>query len=159
MIEEAQSLLDHVQALNNEVWGIVGEIKPEQWSLVSEEEGWPLPLVVRHIGRGYANTALWIQAIVDQQTIPVTMDTINQDNAELAQEFGNVTSEEALAYTKASIAKLEQRVTSLTPAQAEASTPMALLGETPLTPQIALTMVLGSHTRGHLQSIKDTISR
>lgn len=89
------SLVESFNTLNGELVDFVQGCSDADWHKVTAAEGWPVGVTARHIAVAHYPVIEWVQMIVQGDPLPpVTMDTIDQLNAQHAAEHQDCTQSE-----------------------------------------------------------------
>ena len=98
MSKKAKELAEKFTTLNNEMLAIVENCTDEDWQKVCGGEQWAVGVVAHHVAAGHFGAIDFVRMIVAGEAIPeITMETIDQMNAQHAKEHANCTREEVLA--------------------------------------------------------------
>ena len=94
----SQRTKELVAGFNNEFIAFVDNCSDEDWRKVCSGEGWTVGVVAHHVAAGHFGAIDFVRMIVAGEAIPeITMETIDQMNAQHAKEHANCTREEVLA--------------------------------------------------------------
>ena len=97
MSKKANKLAEKFTTFNNEMLAIVENCTDEDWQKVCGGEQWTVGMVAHHVAAGHYSSLDLVKMIVAGETLPpLTMDTIDQMNAQHAQENADCTREEVL---------------------------------------------------------------
>ena len=98
MSKKANKLAEKFTTFNNEFIAFVDNCSDEDWRKVCSGEGWTVGVVAHHVAAGHFGAIDFVRMIVAGEAIPeITMETIDQMNAQHAKEHANCTREEVLA--------------------------------------------------------------
>ena len=98
MSQRTKELVERVTAFNNDFISFVENCSDEEWRKVCSGEGWTVGVVAHHVAAGHLGAIDFVRMIVAGETIPeITMEAIDQMNAQHAKEHANCTQEEVLA--------------------------------------------------------------
>ena len=153
----AQDLAATLVKAYGEVIKTVETLTEEQWRLKSEDEGWPLCVVARHIAT--RSGIIGLEGMINENPTLVAQDMEDLDsrNAQDAHEFADYTKKEALELLRDISSQIEQMVAGLTEDQ------LKLRGEVVTRGQVTvdqwITIMMGFHLESHYGSILRTISQ
>ena len=98
MSQRTKELVARFTGFNNEFIAFVDNCSDEDWRKVCSGEGWTVGVVAHHVAAGHFGAIDFVRMIVAGEAIPeITMETIDQMNAQHAKEHANCTTEEVLA--------------------------------------------------------------
>ena len=98
MSQRTKELFERVTAFNNEFIAFVDNCSDEEWRKVCSGEGWTVGVVAHHVAAGHFGAIDFVRMIVAGEAIPeITMEAIDQMNAQHAKEHANCTQAEVLA--------------------------------------------------------------
>jgi uncharacterized damage-inducible protein DinB len=153
MGQRSQGLADRFEQANREIIATVERCSDAQWKSKTSGESWSVGVVAHHVAQSHEGIAGLVQKIATAQSMPgLTMDMIDQGNAEHAKKFANVTKDETLALLRKNGTAAASAVRGLSDEQLDRSAP--LIGGQPMTAQQAIERILIGHVEGHHDSIK-----
>ena len=98
MSQRAKEIAARFTTFNKEMITFVDNCSDEEWRKVCSGEGWTVGVVAHHVAAGHFGAIDFVRMIVAGEAIPeITMETIDQMNAQHAKEHANCTREEVLA--------------------------------------------------------------
>ncbi|MGB7033454.1 MAG: DinB family protein [Syntrophobacteria bacterium] len=98
MSQRTKELVARFKGFNNEFIAFVDNCSDEDWRKVCSGEGWTVGVVAHHVAAGHFGAIDFVRMIVAGEAIPeITMEAIDQMNAQHAKEHTNCTREEVLA--------------------------------------------------------------
>ena len=98
MSQSTRELVERFIAFNNDFIAFVANCSDEEWRKVCSGEGWTVGVVAHHVAAGHFGTLNLVRMIVAEEAIPeITMEAIDQMNAQHAKEHAHCTREEVLA--------------------------------------------------------------
>ena len=98
MSQRTKELVARFTGFNNEFIAFVDNCSDEDWRKVCSGEGWTVGVVAHHVAAGHFGAIDLVRMIVAGEAIPeITMEAIDQMNAQHAKEHTNCTREEVLA--------------------------------------------------------------
>ncbi len=98
MSQKTKELVARFTGFNNEFIAFVDNCSDEDWRKVCSGEGWTVGVVAHHVAAGHFGAIDFVRMIVAGEAIPeITMEAIDQMNAQHAKEHTNCTREEVLA--------------------------------------------------------------
>ena len=97
MNQGTKELVERFTAFNNDFIAFVDNCSDEEWRKVCSGEGWTVGVVAHHVAAGHFGAIDLVKLIVAGEAIPqITMEAIDQMNAQHAKEHANCTKEEVL---------------------------------------------------------------
>ncbi len=101
MSQRAQELAEKFAAFNGEVIALVEDCSAQDWAKTCAGEQWSVGVVARHLAAGHYSVVNLIELVVSGQPLPeITMEAIDQTNAEHAREHADCTQEEVLGFLR-----------------------------------------------------------
>jgi hypothetical protein len=98
MSQRTKELVERFTAFKNDFIAFVDNCSDEDWQKVCGGEQWAVGVVAHHVAAGHFGAIDFVRMIVAGEAIPeITMETIDQMNAQHAKEHANCTTEEVLA--------------------------------------------------------------
>ncbi len=98
MSQRTKELVERFTAFKNNFIAFVDNCSDEDWRKVCSGEGWTVGVVAHHVAAGHFGAIDFVRMIVAGEAMPeITMETIDQMNAQHAKEHANCTREEVLA--------------------------------------------------------------
>jgi hypothetical protein len=156
----AQALAQQFEQANQEVITVVERCGVERWQAICAAEEWPVAVVAHHIASVTEVVTGWVQALAGGQGAPsVTMAEIDEMNRQHAEQYAGCTRAEALELLVHSGSAASAVVRALDDAALERSAPFPLFGGQVLSVEQLITLILISHPRGHLESIRATVEQ
>jgi uncharacterized damage-inducible protein DinB len=156
MSERAESLAEQFEAVNGELIAAVEAASDEDWKRTCQGEGWSVAVTAHHIASSNNAVAGFVQAIATGQQIPpITMEMIDQGNAQHALEYANCSREETLELLRDGGAQTVKRLRGLSDEQLDRTAVFAAMDNAELSAQQFAEMILIGHSKQHLQSIRD----
>ena len=152
MASTGESLAEKFEATNRELLGVVEGLSDKHWRMVCEGEGWPVGVTAHHVAESLGAVTGLVQAVATGAQIPpITMDMLNQGNAEHAVRAANVTKAETAKLLRENIAAGATLLRGLDDSQF-AGTAMLPFGEMSAA-QIVEGIMIG-HTGMHIEGIR-----
>lgn len=152
MSERAKALADQFDQANGDLIRTVEKSSEAQWKATCAGEKWPVGVTAHHVAGGHETIAGIVQQIATGQPLPnITMEMIDQNNAQHAEQFKNCTREETAALLRSTGAKASATVRGLSDAQL-ARTARLMGGE--MSAQQFIERVLLGHLASHGASIR-----
>ena len=97
MNQRTKELVERFTAFNNDFIAFVGNCSDEEWRKVCSGEEWTVGVVAHHVAAGHFGAIDLVRMIVAGEAMPeITMEAIDQMNAQHAKEHANCTQEEVL---------------------------------------------------------------
>src|SRR5947209_7791886 len=121
MSERAEAYAKQFEAANADLIKTVEGLSDAQWQKKTAPEGWTVGCVAHHIGSSHGPVSGLAMALASGQTVPLTMDMINQGNAQHAQEHANVSKADALKALREGGAQAAAAVRTLSDEQLESA--------------------------------------
>lgn len=98
MSQKTKELGERFTAFSNDFIAFVENCTNEDWQKVCSGEGWTVAVVAHHVAAGHFGAIDFVRMIVAGEAIPeITMEAIDQMNAQHAKEHANCTQAEVLA--------------------------------------------------------------
>jgi uncharacterized damage-inducible protein DinB len=155
MGQRSQALAEQFEQVNRQITTTIERCSDAQWKTKTSGETWPVGVVAHHVAQSHEGIAGLVRMIASgQQAPPITMEMIDQGNAEHAKQFANVTREETLALIKKNGAAAASAVRGLSDEQLDRSA--TVLGG-PMTAQQVIERILIGHVKGHHDSIQAAV--
>lgn len=157
MGRRASDLASRLKTANDDVVATVESLSNEQWRGTTKEEGWTVAATAHHIGATYPVVLPLVQAITAGQAMPpISMDFINQGNAQHAKDFASCDRAEALSLLRDGCESTVSIIGTLSDEQLDLTA--QLLQEGPvMTAEQIIEGILISHAQVHWASIKEAI--
>lgn len=97
MSQRTKELVERFTAFSNDFIAFVESCTNEDWQKVCEGEQWTVGVVARHVAAGHLGTIDFVKLIVAGEALPeLTMETIDQMNAQHAKKHAHCTRDEVL---------------------------------------------------------------
>ena len=98
MSQRTKELMERFTAFSSDFISFVENCTDEDWQKVCGGEQWTVGVVAHHVAGGHLGAIDFVRMIVAGEAIPeITMEAIDQMNAQHAKEHANCTREEVLA--------------------------------------------------------------
>jgi uncharacterized damage-inducible protein DinB len=153
----AEELADRFVRANEELIALAEGCSEAQWRARCDAEGWPVGVVVHHVADDYAALLAVIEAVAVGGPAPVvTRKELAGRNAEHARRFAACTREETVALLRRNGAAVARVIRGLDDDQLRRTG--EVLGRETSVAQLVETVLL-AHVRGHMASIRATVSR
>jgi uncharacterized damage-inducible protein DinB len=153
MASRGQELAQRFEQANEEMIRAVEGCSDEQWRAKCAGEGWSVGVVAHHVAGGHQGIAGLVNAVATGQPVPsITMEQIDQGNAQHAQQHANCTKQETLDMLRQNGEAAAGTVRGLSDEQLSRTAP--LLGGPPMSAGQMVERILIGHVQGHLDSIK-----
>ncbi len=154
MRQRAKELSERFMSFNNEVIAFVEKCSDENWEKVTSGEKWPVGVVARHIAAGHYGAYDLAKMIVDGEQLPeITMEAIDQGNAQHAEKHANCTKDEVLGILREKGSSIAEYVAGLDDADLDRTSNLALVGGTISAQQFLENIIIHSGTE-HLTNMK-----
>ncbi|MCB0104269.1 MAG: maleylpyruvate isomerase N-terminal domain-containing protein [Caldilineaceae bacterium] len=156
-LQTVQELSNRFVALNQAVLAFVRACSPTQWQAITAAEGWPVGVTARHIAVAHYPVIEWVRMIVNGQPLPpVTMDNVDQLNAQHAESHALCTQEEVCELLATNSANVVAYLQSLPPI-ALAGQGYLKLFESEISAEQLFVAVLLDGVANHFNSIKAAV--
>ena len=150
----AGDLVQRFNALNEDLLNFVQTCDSADWTKVTEAEGWQVGVTARHIAVAHYPVIEWVQMIVQGDVLPpVTMQTIDQINAQHAAEHQRCTKEEVVDLLRTNHAKVIAYLETLGDEDLARQGYLTLF-DADVSASTLFTAVLIDATAAHLESMK-----
>ena len=98
MSQRTKELVERFTAFSNDFISFVENCTDEEWQKVCGGEQWTVGVVAHHVAAGHLGAIDLVRMIVAGEAMPeISMEAIDQMNAQHAKEHANCTQEEVLA--------------------------------------------------------------
>ncbi len=155
--ENVEALVQQFNKLNEDLLHFVETCDAANWNKVTLIEGWPVGVTARHIGVAHYPVIEWVQMIVQGTPLPpVTMDTIDQLNAQHAEAHRDCTQKEVAALLQRNHAKVIVYLQTIDDADLARQGYLKLFDADVSAAQLFTTILLKS-VATHLDSLKKSI--
>ncbi len=154
MSQRTKELVELFTAFNNDFIAFVDNCSDEDWRTVCSDEGWTVGVVAHHVAAGHYSSLDLVKMIVAGETLPpLTMDTIDQMNAQHAQENADCTREEVLGLLRKNGSAFASYLEGLSEADLVRTGYLAAIGGD-VSAQQLIEMVILQSAGEHLDSMK-----
>jgi hypothetical protein len=154
MSQRTKELVARFTAFNKDFIGFVDNCSDEDWLKVCSDEGWTVGLVAHHVAAGHFGAIDFVRMIVAGESIPeITMETIDQMNAQHAKEHANCTREEVLGLLRENGSAFARYLEGLSEADLVRTGYLAAIGGD-ISAQQLIDMVILQSGGEHLDSMK-----
>lgn len=154
MSQRAKELAERFRVFNNEVISFVENCSDRDWRKVCSGEEWTVAVVAHHLAAGHYGALDLAKMIVAGEPLPqLSMDVIDQMNAQHAQEHANCTQSEVLGILREQGPAIADYVSGLNEADLDRTGHLALAGGDISTQQFIENIIINSGT-GHLVSMR-----
>jgi hypothetical protein len=152
----ADMLTQQFEAVSGELRDTIAGVPDEKWQAPTSGDGRQINVVAHHAAGSHSYIARQIQALVDGQPQPLTMDQIHAGNAQHAQRFAGCSRAETLELHDRGVEEANRILRGLTDEH------LARNGEfitgMPGTVEQAIERVLIGHPREHTATIKASLA-
>jgi hypothetical protein len=157
MSPRAKELAEKFNTFNNEAIGVVENCSVEDWRKICPSETWTIGVVARHLGAGHYSALDFAKMIVAGEKMPdLTMDGIDEMNAQHAKEHAACTKNEVLDILRTNGAAMVDYISGLDDADLDRTTDFPAAGGKISAQQFIEYIVLQSGGE-HLTSLRTTI--
>lgn len=145
MNEQAKELAAQFDRFNRGLISFVEACSEEDWKKETAEEKWSVGVVARHVAAGHYGAMEFAKKIITDEPLPdLTMDAINQMNAQHASEHAECTKSEVLELLKKNGSSITGFVEELSEAELDRTGHMELTGGAISTRQFIENIILQS---------------
>ena len=154
MSQRTKELVERFTAFNNDFITFVENCTDEDWQKVCGGEQWAVGVVAHHVAAGHFGAINFVKMIVAGEAIPeITMEAIDQMNAQHAKEHANCTKDEVLALLRENGSAFAGYLEGLSEADLARTGYLALIGGD-VSAQQLIEMVILQSGGEHLNSMK-----
>jgi uncharacterized damage-inducible protein DinB len=153
----ARELADSIEGINLELVQLVRGCSEEQWRTLCNDEGdgRSVAVIAHHVAHGHGYSQEWLETALTGSEVTVTLDQINDENAEHAASYHDVEREETISLLEASCERLCARVGALSDLEL-AGTAFHRGAGRDMTVE-AFAQLGHRHVAGHLATIRKTL--
>src|SRR5213594_3694662 len=153
----AEQLAKKYDETCREMHTTVEKLSDADWKKTTSAEKWSVGVVAHHVAQGHASIGNLVRLIATGKTPPtLTMEMIDQVNAEHARSFAACTKTETLELHRRNVALASGIVRGLSDVELD-RTAAVLFGAPAMSAQQAIERLLINHINEHLGSIKATL--
>ena len=154
MSQRAKELAERLTAFNGEIIAFVENCSDEDWTKVCSGEQWSVGVVARHLAAGHYGVLNLVKLVVSGEPLPdITMEAIDQMNAEHAEEHADCTRAEVLSLLRENGSSIAEYVAGLGDEDLDRAGHLVLLGGDVSAWQVFERVILQSGGE-HLASMK-----
>ncbi|MBT8405884.1 MAG: DinB family protein [Deltaproteobacteria bacterium] len=154
MSQRTKKLVERFTAFSNDFIAVVENCTDEDWQEVCGGEQWTFGVVAHHVASGHFGAIDLVRMIVAGESIPeITMETIDQMNAQHAKEHANCTKKEVLALLRQNGPAFAGYLEGLSEADLARTGYLAAIGGD-VSAQQLIEMVILQSAEEHLDSMK-----
>lgn len=154
MNTQAQTLAERLERGANELMAFVEGCSLAEWQTPVPGDGRTVGVLAHHVASAYPVEMDLIAVLASGEAIiDVTMEMVDQMNAEHAQTHANCTREETLALLRGNSASAAAAIRQLSDEQLSKAAPISLHWDAPLTTQYFIEEHPISHPFRHLADI------
>jgi len=158
MSQRSEELAERFTNFNDEIIAFVEGCTDEAWRRVCKGEEWPVAVVARHVAATHYGVLDLAKLIVGGKPLPqMTIDAINEMNAQHAQEHADCSKDEVLSILRNQGPSVAAFVAGLSDADLDRTAYLALTGGDMSAEQFIKAVILQSGGE-HLASMKAAIS-
>jgi hypothetical protein len=152
MAERAEALTKKFEQANGEFTRAVEQCSDASWRSQCQAEGWPVAVAAHHVAGGTAAISGLAQMVAAGQPLPpLTMEQVDQGNADHATQYANCTKQESLDLLRRNGESAAGMIRGLSDEQLDRT---GTLFGGPMSAQQIIEDVLIGHLTGHLASIR-----
>lgn len=157
MSERAANLINQLKQANDDVIGSIESLSDDQWQKTTGEEGWTVAATAHHIAATYPAVSGLIQMVAaGHQMEPISMDMIDQGNAQHAREFAACDRNETIALLRNGFQTTASMIEGFADEQLDQKA-QVLQGAPEMTTEQLIQGILIGHAQIHGKSIKDAV--
>ena len=154
MGERANALADTGQKAFDDLANTVQGLSDAQWRAACASEGWSVGVTARHAGGSIERTIRLAQAVANGEALPpLSMEAVDQGNAQHAQEHANCSKDEVLGVIRQNVPNVVRAIRGLSDEQLDRTAHFAPMGRDVSAQQVIEMIVIG-HVQQHLNSIR-----
>ena len=154
MSQRTKELVERFTAFSNDFIAFVDNCNGKDWQKVCSSEGWTVGVVAHHVAAGHFGAIDFVRMIVAGEAIPeITMEAIDQMNAQHAKEHANCTREEVLGLLRENGSAFVSYLEGLSEADLDRTGYLAAIGGD-VSAQQLIEMVILQSGGEHLDSMK-----
>ena len=156
MSERAAALARQLQEQGDQLVSLIEGCSEAGWRTVCAAEGWTVGVTAHHLADGHLPAGVqFVELLVNGQPLPpITMEQIDQMNAEHAVAQANCTRPETLAALRRNAARAVEFVGGLSDEQLDRSAPLAAAGGATVSAEQLIQMILIQSSGEHLTSLR-----
>lgn len=159
MSQRAQELVQRFDAANNAMIHYIEACSEEELNQVTSGEGWSVRVAAHHIAVSHEPVAGFVHLVASGAALPpLTIDLLNQMNAQHAAEHAHVSKTAILDGLRQNGAKAASMIAGLTDEQLDRSAHLPTFGAT-MSAQAVAENILIRHIDHHLESIKAAVGK
>ena len=156
MTYRTKELVERFKAFNKELITFVDNCSDENWRKKCSSEEWTVGVVAHHVAAGHLGALDFVRMIVAGEAMPeITMEAIDQLNAQHAKEHADCTIEEVLTLLRENGSAFADYLEGLSDADLDRTGYLAAIGSDVSAEQFVEMIILQS-AGGHLTSMKAT---
>jgi hypothetical protein len=149
-------LAERFEAVSGELRDTIASVPDDKWQAPTTGDGRQVNVVAHHAAGAHAAIARQIQAMLDGQPQPLTMEQIHAGNAQHAREFAGCSRAETLELHDRGVQEANTMLGGLT--DEDLAREGEFLTGAPGTVEQAIQRVLIGHPREHTATIKATLA-
>ena len=151
----ANSLADRLEEGARALMAFAGALTDAEWLTPTPKDGRTIGVIVHHVASVYPLEIQLAQAVAEGKPVTgVTVDAINEMNAQHATENSAVTQEDALDLLRRNSAAAAEAIRALSDQQLSQAAPVSLYADAPLTCQFLLEDHAVRHSYHHLARLR-----
>lgn len=159
MSQRAQELVQRFEAANDAMIHYIEACSEEELNKITSGEGWSVRVAAHHIAASHEPVAGLAHLLATGGELPpLTMEIINQGNAQHAVDHANVSKATVTDDLRQNGAKAAAMVAGLSDEQLDRSAHLGTFSAT-MSAQQVIENILISHVTYHLDSIKATVGK
>ena len=158
MSTRTQALAERVEKGASELLAFVETLSDTEWQTACPGDGRPVGVVVHHVASAYLVEVDLVRQLAAGHAITgVTMDAINQMNAQHAEQHARASKAETLDLLRRNSALAADAVRALSDEELDRASPVSLNSDAPLTTQFFIEDHPLGHSFHHLESIRAAV--
>ncbi len=155
--ERVTTLHDAFASVNASFVETVERCPEDAWANVCAQEGWSVAAVAHHIAHGHARGAEWIAIMTAGQSVRLTEDELNIQNAEDARTFAACTKADVLALNERTAQTLVSVLCALSAEDLDRQAAFGPAGRA-IFPVERIAGAISRHCAEHLASIQAVVT-
>lgn len=153
---ESEQLADEYDAAMAEMIAFAKSCSDEDWSTICPKEERTVGVLFDHVAKGNPQVVEWIEEFLADRPVPITPDTLNEQNAQHAKGAANRPRNQTIDELTATKPQTSRAIRALTDDQLHRTQEFGWAGTR------EVSWVAGAavrHPRGHLKSIREALGR
>jgi hypothetical protein len=157
MGNRSELLARQFEAANREFISTVEAVSDEDWTNVCPAETWTVGVTAHHVAYGYPMLIEVQDALVAGESRPITMQMIDELNADHAKQYADCSKEETVRLLREDGERAARSIRSLPDDALDTRHHLPLLGDEPVPLERFINALFIGHHAAHLPSIRDAV--